>query len=501
MGTSGRLLIATALSLVLLLIYDKLVIRPRIEKQKATQNQSQKTEEKISAEQKEQNKKKDDTLGEFIDMAKAKPSVSAVFKDDFQYVQISDRGIGKIELSKFALSPNSEQNYKFDSPLDILFISNGKIIDFSASLSGDTINLSYDSITGVIKFEKISNYSFSLKYEFFNSSTFQVINITPVFILRKSVIDDSKLVVVSSKVEELKELDNKQNLNFIGEDSRYFSFIFYVPGGVNHFGSEESNVFYGTKLIGERYVDFYVKFFAGPKIPEELSKFSENTRVVAGYGFLSPISEFLVFSLEKINKIVQNMGFSIIILSFIIRVLFFPLSAVSFKSFKKIKDIQPEIEKIKEKYKDDKEKMSREIFELYRREKVNPFSGCLPLLIQIPIFIALYNALMHSVDLRHAPFVLWIKDLSEPDSLYALQLGGMNISIRLLPIIMGLSFLVQQVMTPQTYQDKTMKIFNYLMPIMFIFILWNVPSGLQVYWITTNIVGLIQQFFVMKFYK
>jgi YidC/Oxa1 family membrane protein insertase len=166
---------------------------------------------------------------------------------------------------------------------------------------------------------------------------------------------------------------------------------------------------------------------------------------------------------------------------------------------KKLKDIQPQIEQIKEKYKDDKERASREIFELYRREKINPFSGCLPMLIQIPIFIALYQALLNSIDLRHAPFVLWIKDLSSPETLFTLRLGGWAFEFHLLPVLMGATFLVQQLISPQTSDDLAFKLsFNYIMPIMFIFILWNAPAGLHLYWITMNILSILHQIIFIK---
>lgn len=492
MGAPARLLIATAISLILLLIYDRLVIKPRI------QNKIQNKVQENKAPEEKTEIKEEYNLIDIQQPIKTKAYTS--LEDPYQRITFSNNGIKKIELLKFSLQPNSPERYFFDSPLDIFFISNGKIINFSSEVSGNSIYFYYDNITGTVSIEKNSNYSFTLLYQFFNSSTINFIDITPLFIIRKSVVEDSNFVVISSKVEKLKDIKNIQNINFIGEDSRYFSFIFHVPGGVSPIGSSQ-NVFRGQKLSGERYASFYIKIFSGPKIPEELSNFSPSTEALAGYGFLGPISELLIFLLNQTDKLAKNMGISIIIISILIRLIFFPLSAISFKSFKKIKEIQPEIEKIKEKYKDDKERMSREIFEIYRREKINPFSGCLPLLIQIPIFIALYNALMHSVELRHAPFFLWIKDLSEPESIFHLSIFGNNIHIRLLPILMGLSFFVQQIITPQTYQDRTMQIINYLTPLIFVFILWNVPSGLQIYWITTNIFGILQQLFVMKFYK
>lgn len=491
MNTSGRLLLATAISIVFLFVYDRLVIRPRVEKHKVVQ----KTHSDKTSKAEDLTEKR----AEFTELTGTKPTVLLTFQDEFQKISVSERGVSRIELTNFALRPNSVERYFFESPIDVLFSRDGKILNFSARISGDVINLYYDGVTGAVSLEKLSHYTFAVRYEFFNSSSLQSIDLTPVIVVRRSVQDDSKLVVLSPKVKMLGDLKSGEKPNFIGEDTRYFSLLFFVPGGASYLGS---NMFYGQKLLGEKYVDFYVKFFAGPKVPEELSAFSEQAKELAGYGFFGPISEILILTLEKLNKVIGNMGISIIVLSILIRLLFFPLSAISLRSFKKIKDLQPEIEKIKEKYKDDKDKMGREIFELYRREKINPFSGCLPLLIQIPIFIALYNALMHSIDLRHASFALWIKDLSEPDTILMLKLGGLELPLRLLPLLMGLSFFVQQMMTPQVHhQDQGMKIINYLMPVIFTFILWNVPSGLQLYWITTNVVGVLQQILVTKFYK
>lgn len=488
MGVSIRLLIATVISLAFLLVYDRLVIKPRVEKMKAqrsvqVKDTQKKTEEKLSREKN-------------VDIPELSEISYLELSSDTQRIIISEVGVKKVELTKFSLRSGSQERYFFSSPIDILFSSRGKILSFSSSVQDNKIILYRDSLTGVIKFERASDYSFYLRYEFFNSSTLPF-EILPIFVLRKSSPEDqSKFIAVSSKVEDLGK--SKDSRDIFGEDTRYFVFLAFVPGGVNVFSKDkDSAVLYTQKLVGQKYASFYIKFFAGPKIPDELSKFSENSKVVAGYGFFGPISHLLIFFLEKINSIVGNMGFSVIILSVLIRILFFPLSAVSFRTFKKMKDLQPEIEKIREKYKDDKEKMGREIFELYRREKINPFSGCLPLIIQIPIFIALYNALLHSIDLRHAPFVLWIKDLSEPETLFTV----LGFEIHLLPILMGISFFIQQLITPQTYQDQSMKLLNYFMPLIFVFILWNVPSGLHLYWITTNVVGILQQFFAMKFYK
>ncbi|MEJ5172537.1 MAG: membrane protein insertase YidC, partial [Hydrogenothermaceae bacterium] len=184
---------------------------------------------------------------------------------------------------------------------------------------------------------------------------------------------------------------------------------------------------------------------------------------------------------------IPNWGVAIIILTVLIRIIFFPLNHKSLKAMKKMADLAPEMEKLKKKYAKDPQKLQEEMMKLYAQAGANPLSGCLPILVQIPVFIALYNVLMVTVELKGAPFILWIKDLSDKDPYY------------ILPILMGLSMIAQQFITPST--DKNQQIIMYVTAVVFTFMFLTFPSGLVLYWLTNNILGLIQSFIVNKTMK
>ena len=165
------------------------------------------------------------------------------------------------------------------------------------------------------------------------------------------------------------------------------------------------------------------------------------------------------------------------------KLIFLPLTQISFKSMKEMQKIQPEMTRLRETYKNDKARLQQEIMLLYKRRKVNPMSGCLPMVIQIPVFIALYNALQNAIEMRHAPFFLWITDLAAKDPLY------------ISPIVMGASMVIQQKMTPTAADPAQAKLFL-LMPVMFTFLFLSFPSGLVVYWLINNVLSIAHQSYI-----
>jgi YidC/Oxa1 family membrane protein insertase len=161
---------------------------------------------------------------------------------------------------------------------------------------------------------------------------------------------------------------------------------------------------------------------------------------------------------------------------------------------KEMQKLQPVIAKLKEKFKDDKEKLNREMMDIYKRKGVNPLGGCLPMVIQIPVFFALYKVLMAAIEFRHAPFFLWINDLAAPEDLWSFAVAGYTIPIRILPLIMGITQVIQQKMTPTTadpIQEKMML----FMPIFFTFLFWGFPAGLVLYWLVNNVLSIAQQYY------
>lgn len=228
-----------------------------------------------------------------------------------------------------------------------------------------------------------------------------------------------------------------------------------------------------------------VLLFAGPKEQDRLAQQAEGFELTVDFGWLTPLSVPLFWVLDQINRIVNNWGWSIILLTFMIKLAFYPLSATSYKSMAKMKKLQPRLQTLKERHGDDKAKLNQAMMEIYKKEKVNPLGGCLPIVIQIPVFIALYWVLLESVELRQAPFALWIKDLSVKDPYF------------ILPLLMGASMLGQQLLNPSPLDPMQQKIMM-AMPIVFTFLFLYFPAGLVLYWLVNNVLSIAQQWYINK---
>ena len=165
---------------------------------------------------------------------------------------------------------------------------------------------------------------------------------------------------------------------------------------------------------------------------------------------------------------------------------------------KKMQELQPLVKKLKEKYPNDKQKLNQEMMDLYKTRGVNPMGGCLPMIIQIPVFFALYKGLSGAIELRHASFMFWINDLSAPEDLFSFSVAGYVIPIRILPLIMGITQFIQQKMTPTASTDPMQEKMMLFMPIVFLFIMWGFPSGLVLYWLINNVISIGQQYYINK---
>lgn len=227
------------------------------------------------------------------------------------------------------------------------------------------------------------------------------------------------------------------------------------------------------------------KFYVGPEIAENLKAIAPSLELTIDYGWFWPIAQGLFWVLQKFYDLIGNWGVAIILTTVVIKLLFYKLSAASYRSMAKMRKVQPKIEKIRERCGDDRAKMSQEMMALYKTEKINPLGGCLPILVQIPVFIALYWVLMESVQLHHAPFMLWIQDLSAKDPYYVL------------PIIMGLSMFAQQRLSPAPPDPIQAKVLM-MMPIVFTALFLTFPAGLVLYWVVNNGLSIAQQWFIMR---
>jgi YidC/Oxa1 family membrane protein insertase len=238
--------------------------------------------------------------------------------------------------------------------------------------------------------------------------------------------------------------------------------------------------------------------YVGPKKLDALEAVGRGLTRAVNVGFFSFIALPLLRVLQFSHRFTGNYGVDIILLTVLIKILFIPLTNRSFKSMREMQKLQPQMVKIREKFKDNPEQMNKEIMEMYRRHKVNPLGGCLPMVLQIPVFIGLYEALQNAVELRHAPFMLWINDLSAPDRLGSLQLPFVeHPGIPVLTLLMGASMFAQQWMTPSA-GDPTQQRIMMIMPLIFTFMFVNFPSGLVLYWLVNNILTIAQQYYTYR---
>ena len=267
----------------------------------------------------------------------------------------------------------------------------------------------------------------------------------------------------------------------VNDNANYLYYGMRDSGGKYRFGltGPESIVYPGDSGI------YSLRFYSGPKTQRTLDAISDNLELTVDYGILWFLSVPLFYVLDFAHGLVGNWGVAIIILTIIVKLILYPLSAMSYKSMARMRTVSPQIKRIQERFGGDRQRMSQEVMSLYRKEKVNPMTGCLPMLAQMPVFLALYWVLYESVELRQAPFFLWIQDLSIMDPYFVL------------PILMGASMLLMQMLNPpmpDPMQQKMMKIMPVLFTILFVFF----PAGLVLYWLMNNVLSYAQQYYVTK---
>ncbi len=274
----------------------------------------------------------------------------------------------------------------------------------------------------------------------------------------------------------------------------YFLSTWVVNDNANYlyYGMRDSAGKYRFGLTGPENVvypgetgEFALHFYSGPKTQRTLDAIADNLELTVDYGILWFLSVPLFYVLEFAHGLVGNWGVAIIILTIVVKLLLYPLSAMSYKSMARMRTVSPQIKRIQERFGGDRQRLSQEVMALYRKEKVNPMTGCLPMLAQMPVFLALYWVLYESVELRQAPFFLWIQDLSIMDPYFVL------------PILMGASMLLMQMLNPpmpDPMQQKMMKLMPILFTILFVFF----PAGLVLYWLMNNVLSYAQQYYVTK---
>lgn len=271
----------------------------------------------------------------------------------------------------------------------------------------------------------------------------------------------------------------------------------WIPAAnqLNHYYSSVNDGVYTVGYVGPLQnvapgdsASQQTKIYVGPEITDYLKPLAKGLDLTIDYGWLWMISKIIFWVMDHIHTLVKNWGWSIIITTLIIKLLFYKLSEKSYQSMAKMREIQPRLQALRERFGDDKKALGQATMEFYKTEKINPLGGCLPTVIQIPVFIALYYVLIESVQLRQAPFILWIRDLSVHDPYY------------ILPILMGISMFVQQQLSPPPPDPTQAKMMMFL-PLIFTVFFLSFPAGLVLYWLVNNCATILQQWYVMKTYK
>ncbi|MCK5533934.1 membrane protein insertase YidC [bacterium] len=293
---------------------------------------------------------------------------------------------------------------------------------------------------------------------------------------------------IKIKDDEIKEYKGK--IKWIGIDNSYFLIALIPQEKIFSKASIEieenipqvkTNTVFDLKPGETKNINLNI--YLGPKEYNRLKKLGNNLEETIDFGFFGTIGKGVLFTLKFFYKITGNFGWSIVFLTMVLQVILLPLTMKSFKSMQSLKKIQPQINTLRENYKDDSKRLNVEMMNLYKTRKVNPFGGCLPMILQIPIFWALFTTLRNTVELRHAPFIFWIKDLSAYDPLY------------ILPVLMGIVMFLQQKMTTTDPKQAKMVVF---MPVIFVVLFLKFPAGLVLYWFVNNVLNLTMQLVIIK---
>lgn len=416
------------------------------------------------------------------------------------YSYSAESGSGKVDLAN---SPGMERMADFlpsgsmPSPVKLISVLKGKdYIGFVYNLGGKFIltkkyifsdgkylfseNVSVKNISSkplVFKGNYIFSSSFTPPQKNLNNP--HHINLAPIVYLNKKAVTPAAG----------QNAQYSGDISFAGFNSKYFLFSAVAPGKSLILKYSGSNAIFETPrkaiLAAGAKKNFSLEFYGGPKKLSLLNPLGHDISSTLNFGFFGFFSKILLRVLVFFYGFVHNYGIAIMLLVLGIRLVFYPLTYTGFKSMKQMQKLTPKINELREKYKDDKAALNKKIMELYKESKVNPFGGCLPMVLQIPVFYGLYQTLLVSIQLRNAPFAFWIHNLSAQDPYYVL------------PILMGISMFVSQKMNP-AIGDPTQAKIMLILPIVFTFIFVHFPAGLLLYWTVNNILTIAQQYIINR---
>ena len=419
---------------------------------------------------------------------------------------------------KNTLWESEKKSYKNGQEIS-LFWNNEQGLDFVRKITFDDNFLItiQDSVTNKSDEKvKITNFTYLQRKNYRPQNKFFILHEGPL-----GVFNDTLKEVSYDDIEDNNEIVETTTNGWIGYTDHYWQVAIF-PDVKEKFKARFKNINTSNNSIQVDYINEELRsiepnssvmsksyIFAGakevPLIDSYIKKLGVNKfDLSVDFGWFYFLTKPLFYALNYLSSIVGNFGIGIVILTIFIRIILFPLANKSFKSMNAMRILTPEIQKIRERYKDDKQKMNQEMFAMYKEKKINPAAGCLPILIQIPIFFALYKVLFVSIEMRHAPFFGWIKDLSAPDPTSIFNLFGLIpwdppsfLTIGIWPIIMGLTMYLQQKINPPPPDPLQAKIFM-MLPFIFTFLLATFASGMVIYWTVNNILSIGQQYLLLK---
>jgi YidC/Oxa1 family membrane protein insertase len=437
------------------------------------------------------------------------------FEDDFLKLDISNQGLAVKNLSFKKYSERDGQPIVFNNigqgNFETLLGNQTIFFNIEQKGPGEFLGTYKDQSVSITKKITIKDYTLITEVLIDAVSGAALPEIKTTLNDKKRVLGESHFWAPSLETQSLLVLHSEGDTNasfYVGKDdtnilqprmsiaslnTHYFSQAIIdkseiIPDfSVNHRPSDESiNGYVIYKPSGEsKSLKLNYSAFIGPKDLSLLSSVDSNLTKVISFGFFSSIAKPMLMAMKWFYSIMGNWGFSIILLTLLVRMIVMPLHIMSFRSMKTMQKIQPMIQSLREKYKDDSVSLNREMMDLMKKNKVNPLSGCLPMLLQIPVFFALYSVFGQSIELYKAPFIFWIKDLSSMDPYYVL------------PILMAIVMYLQQKMTPSNMDPAQAKVMQFL-PLVFSFMMLTLPSALTLYIFVSTLFGITQQYFFLR---
>ncbi len=420
--------------------------------------------------------------------------------------------------NKKTLWKSTKKNYKNNEPVELYWSNDNGLkfkreilIDenFMLKISDTIFNDSKESL-------KVSNFSYIQRKNYRPKNQFFILHEGPLGVFQQTLKELSY-----DEIEEETKIEEKSNDGWIGITDHYWQ-VSIFPENQTSFKAHFKNIKNIKDSIqvdfinddstsvapGDSHTEISYAFVGAKEVPlidQYMKKYNiANFDLSVDFGWFYFLTKPLFYALNYLANFFGNFGIGIIVLTIFVRIILFPLANKSFKSMNAMKLVTPEIQRLKERYKDDRTKMNQEMFKLYKDKKINPAAGCLPILLQIPIFFALYKVLFVSIEMRHAPFFGWIKDLSAPDPTSLFNLFGLIpwspptfLMIGIWPILMGLTMFLQQKINPPPPDPIQAKIFM-ILPIVFTFLLATFPSGMVIYWTANNILSIAQQVVILN---